>query len=399
MSLITRVILHLDLDAFFCAVEEQRDPTLKGLPFAVGGKPDKRGVVASCSYAARKFGVHSAMPMATAVRLCPELIIISHHFSDYRIVSKQVMEKLNQLTPLVEQISIDEAFLDVTGIQSTPRAIAKKLQAEINHDLDLSCSLGVATNKFVAKTANNIGKRQASKQTNQPPNAILVIEPGNEAGFLAPLQINELWGVGPKTADKLRAMNIHTIGDLAKRTESEMQRRFGKIGIDITRRAKGIDDRAVTPEHDAKSISKEITFSIDTNNADNLTQTIRHLSEGVGRQVRKSKLQGRTVTIKLRWGDFTTLSRQITLPQPIDQDREIFDTAIQIFERIWRQNRPIRLIGVGISGFDTQAKQLSLWETTETKQNQQLQSTLDDLRDRFGDTMIKRGSDLKLDEK
>lgn len=394
-----RVILHLDLDAFFCAVEEQRDSSLIGMPFAVGGQPDKRGVVASCSYPARKFGVRSAMPMITAVRLCPELIIVPHHFSDYRTVSKQVMAKLHQLTPFVEQISIDEAFLDVTGIRGIPRSIAQNLQGEINQDLNLPCSLGVATSKLIAKTANNIGKRQASKSTHQPPNAIKVIEAGSEADFLAPLSIDELWGVGAKTAEKLRAMQIHTIGDLAQCSPDEMRTRFGKIGVDIVHRARGIDNRSVTPDHDAKSISKEITFSTDTNNADQLRHTIRRLSEGVGRQVRKSKLQGKTVSIKLRWEDFTTLSRQTTLAQPIDQDREIFDTAMQIFERVWTHNRPIRLIGVGISGFDAPAKQLSLWESAESKQNQQLQSTLDDLRDRFGDSMIKRGSDLTRDEK
>jgi nucleotidyltransferase/DNA polymerase involved in DNA repair len=212
--MVHRKILHLDLDAFFCAVEEQRDPTLRGKAFAVGGRPDARGVVASCSYPARKFGVRSAMPMIQAKRLCPELIIVSWNHGDYRAVSKKVMALLHDLTPLVEPLSIDEAFLDVSDIPGDPEAIARRVQSGIRADLDLPSSLGVATNKLVAKIANNIGK--SSAKTESYPNAITVVAPGQEAAFLAPLPTRELWGVGPKTAERLTRLGLKTIGDIAQ---------------------------------------------------------------------------------------------------------------------------------------------------------------------------------------
>src|SRR5690606_6228694 len=256
-----RTILHLDLDAFFCAVEEQRNPALRGKPFAVGGRPDSRGVVSSCSYPARRFGIHSAMPMARAIRLCPDLIIIEPHFGEYRRASREVMARLGALTPLVEQISIDDAFLAVTGLPGTPPAIAQGLQATIRDELGLPCSFGVATNKLVAKIANNVGK--ASAKGDGPPNAIHVVPPGEEAAFLAPLPIEELWGVGPKTAARLRQLGVQTIGDLARWPERELARMFGKHGADLARRARGIDERPVETEHETKSVSKEITFARD----------------------------------------------------------------------------------------------------------------------------------------
>ena len=249
----TRTILHLDLDAFFCAVEEQHNKALVGKPFAVGGDPQKRGVVASCSYAARKFGVRSAMPMARAVRLCPDLIVVSRHMGDYSAMSRKVMAILHRLTPLVEQLSIDEAFLDVTGLPGDGEQIARQLQARIRDELDLPASLGVASNKLIAKIANNIGK--ASATGDGPPNAINVIAPGAEAAFLAPLPVRELWGVGPKTAQRLRQMNVETIGDLTRWSERDLAMRFGKLGHDLARRAMGIDNRPVQTEHETKSVS------------------------------------------------------------------------------------------------------------------------------------------------
>jgi len=390
-----RVILHLDLDAFFCAVEEQRDSSLRGKAFAVGGRPDQRGVVASCSYPARVYGVRSAMPMAQAVRRCPELIIISQHFGDYRHYSREVMARLNNLTPLVEQLSIDEAFMDVTGIRGTPHEIAGRIQAQINTELNLPCSLGVATNKLVAKIANNIGKAQSRGAS--PPNAIKVVPPGKEAAFLAPLPITELWGVGPKTADKLRLMGIDTIGDIARWSAEDLARRFGKHGTDLSKRARGQDLRPVEPEHDTKSVSKETTFSQDTNDRDVLIATLRRLSDGVGRRLRRDNLTGRTITIKLRWSDFTTITRQHTLDHPIRTDDDIFGAAVRIFDEYWPKGRPVRLIGVGISGFDEQPHQLSLFDKPKPPTDDRLQSTLDTLRDRFGDSAIKRGSDLQGD--
>ncbi len=392
----TRTILHLDLDAFFCAVEEQRNPKLRGQIFAVGGQPNQRGVVSSCSYPARRFGIHSAMPMSQAVKLYPNLIIVPGHHDAYSEVSHQVMDRLNQITPLIEQISIDEAFLDVTPLDG--ESLAKRLQTMINEELHLPCSFGVASNKLVAKIANNVGKSRKGKDA--PPNAIQVVPPGEEAAFLAPLPINELWGVGPKTAERLRSLGIKTIGDLADWRETDLVLMFGKHGADLGCEARGIDDRPVESERDTKSISREVTFTRDITDLDSLRRTIRQLSEGVGWRVRKEKLRGTTVKVKIRWADFTTLSRQQTLPQATDDDDEIEKLAQSLFRAAWTPGQAVRLIGVGVSGFDDADQQLSLWqdetaELTDKENKKRLQTTLDDLRDRFGEDIIKRGSDLR----
>lgn len=387
-----RKILHLDLDAFFCAVEEQRDPALRGRPFAVGGRPDQRGVVASCSYAARRFGIHSAMPMARAVRLCPALIIVPSRYGAYQAVSKKVMAILRHLTPLVEQLSIDEAFLDVTELPDPAETIARRLQATIRDTLGLPCSLGVATNKLVAKIANNIGK--ASARAGGTPNAVTVVPPGQEAAFLAPLPVKELWGVGPKTGARLQKLGLHTIGDIAGWSEADLARRFGKLGHDLSKRAKGIDTRPVETEHEAKSVSQETTFATDISNEETLKHTLRRLSEQVGRRLRKSGLSGNTVKLKIRWSDFTTLTRQVTLPNPTHLDSEIYAAVEQLFEQVWPPGQRVRLLGVGLSNFDTPARQLGLWDT-HYQTDRRLQSTLDELKDRFGSKAVQRGSQLK----
>ena len=389
---VSRKILHLDLDAFFCAVEEKRDPALRGQPFAVGGDPDRRGVVASCSYAARQFGVHSAMPMTQAIKLCPDLIIVPARRPAYQAASRQVMAVLHHLTPLVEQLSIDEAFLDVSDLPEPAAVIARRLQTAINADPGLSCSLGVASNKLVAKIANNIGK--AAVRSGRSPNSIKVIPPGQEAAFLAPLPATELWGVGPKTAERLAHLGLYTIGDIAHRPEAELVRHFGKHGRDLALRAKGLDDRPVEIEHETKSVSQETTFTTDVNEAALLRHTLRDQSEQVGRRLRQKQLSGITVKIKLRWADFTTLTRQMTLDRPTNLDHEIFTAALQLFEKTWTPGKRVRLVGVGVSGFETDAYQLGLWDSG-TEPDQRLQTTLDELRDRFGEQAIRRGSNLK----
>lgn len=387
-----RKILHLDLDAFFCAVEEQRDPSLRGKPIAVGGRPETRGVVASCSYAARQFGLRSAMPMARAVTLCPNLIIVPSRHNVYGAVSGQVMARLHYLTPLVEQLSIDEAFLDVSELPEPAEMVARRLQTTINTELNLPCSLGVATNKLIAKIANNVGK--ASAHGNETPNTVTVVAPGQEATFLAPLPVEELWGVGPKTAERLARLGVQTIGQLARWSEIELVRHFGKHGHDLARHARGLDDRPVETEHQAKSISQEITFARDISDGTALRQTLRRLSEQVGHRLRQKNLSGTTVKIKLRWADFTTLTRQVTLDQPTDLDREIFATAQQLFEQTWPPGKRVRLVGIGVSGFETSAYQLGLWDT-QVEQDRHLQTTLDELRERFGAQAVRRGSQLK----
>lgn len=387
-----RKILHLDLDAFFCAVEEQLDPSLKGVAFAVGGQPDQRGVVASCSYPARKFGVRSALPMSQAVRLCPNLIIRPSNFKAYREASGKVMECLHNLTPFVEQISIDEAFLDVSMLPDSAETIARRLQAQINTELELPCSLGVASNKLVAKIANNVGKDRAGKD--KPPNAIMVIPPGQEAAFLAPLPVRELWGVGPKTAESLAKFGIRTIGDIARYPEAKLARQFGKNGEDLSRHARGIDNRPVETESETKSVSKETTFNHDLRDAEQLQRTLRSLADGVGRQLRKEGLSGRTVKIKLRWSDFTTLTRQTTLPHPTHHDTEIYEATLDLFKKAWPKGRPVRLLGVGVSGFEGGEYQPGLWDAPPKPEDTRLESVLDQLRDRFGERIVRRGSDL-----
>ncbi len=389
-----RTILHIDLDAFFCAVEERLNPSLRGKAFAVGGQPDHRGVVASCSYAARQFGIHSAMPMMQAVRRCPDLIIVPSNFKAYSPASREVMARLNAVTPLVEQISIDEAFMDVTGHPQAGLPLAQALQATINRELELPCSLGVASNKLVAKIANNMGKSEAGRGDHAP-NAIKVIKPGDEAAFLAPLPIRELWGVGPKTAERLQQMGIQTIGDVARRSEAELSRLFGKSGVDLWHHSRGIDDRPIETERESKSISRETTYDVDVADPAMLRQTLRELTDGVGWRLRRSGLCGNTVKIKLRWSDFTTLTRQVSFTQPIDQDNEIFEAALDLFNKTWIRGRHVRLIGVGVSGLEETRRQLGLFDAPAKQEDRRLQSTLDELRDRFGESIIKRGGDVR----
>jgi DNA polymerase-4 len=390
-----RTILHLDLDAFFCAVEEQRYPALRGRAFAVGGRPEQRGVVASCSYAARAFGVRSAMPMGQAVRLCPELEIVPNRHGDYRKVSRQVMALLRAVTPLVEPISIDEAFLDVSALDRPGVEVARQLQKRIRDKLGLPCSLGVATNKLVAKIATDVGKAGATG--GGPPNAIQVVPPGQEAAFLAPLPARALWGVGPKTAERLAALGMRTIGDIARWPPDDLIRRFGRHGADLARRAQGIDTRPIVTERETKSISREVTFARDVRDRDELVGSLERFAASLSKTLRRKHLLGRTVKIKLRWADFTTLTRQSTLGQPTDQAAALYEAGVRLFEENWPEGRPVRLIGLGVSNL-TEKRQLGLWDDrTEDAADPALREALKALRARFGEDIVQQGSDL-LDE-
>jgi DNA polymerase IV len=383
-----RTILHLDLDAFFCAVEENLNPELRGKPFAVGGRPEERGVVSSCSYAARKFGVRSAMPMSRALRLCPGLLVIPGRHRRYSEASKQVMERLGKLTPLLEQISIDEAFLDISDLLEPPERVARGLQTGIRDELGLPSSIGIASNKLVAKIATEVGKKAA--KGDKPPFALTVVPPGQEAAFLSPLPADMLWGVGPKTAARLNELGIHTIGDIARWPEVELVRLFGESGRDMARHAKGLDDRPVVTEREIKSISQEITFSRDIRDDKSLEKTLVELSAEVGRRLRRNELAGTTVKLKIRWPDFTTLTRQVTLPSTTDQDQEIAETALKLLQKVRKPGQAVRLIGVGVSGLGRPMRQLELWETGSEKERA-LEKTLDALREKYGDNVIKRG--------
>jgi DNA polymerase-4 len=390
-----RTILHLDLDAFFCSVEETRDPNLRGKAFAVGGKPDERGVVASCSYAARKMGVRSAMPMSRALGLCPGLIIVPGHHRRYGEVSKQVMEILRDTTGLVEQISIDEAFLDISDIQDEPERIARGLQASIRDELHLSSSIGIAPNKLVAKIATEVGKALALKRIKaqgltEPPNAVTVVPHGEEAAFLGPLPADMLWGVGPKTFQRLSDLGIHTIGDIAKWPEKELSRLFGENGRDLSRHAKGIDNRPIVTERETKSISQEVTFSVDVRDDKVLQKTIREQSARVASQLRKNELAGSTIKLKIRWPDFTTLTRQITLGHRTDQEDEIANSALELMKSVRKTNQAVRLIGVGVSGLGQPIRQLGLWDMEEEK-SRKLQEAVDALHEKYGREILHRG--------
>jgi len=384
----SRKIIHLDLDAFFCAVEELHDPTLRGKPFAVGGRPEARGVVSSCSYAARRLGVHSAMPMSRALRLCAGLLVVPPRHHVYGEVSAQVMDRLSQITPLLEQVSIDEAFLDVSDLPEPGENLARHLQEQIRKELDLPCSLGVATNKLVAKIATDVGKKATRGDT--PPCAITVVPAGQEAAFLDPLPADMLWGVGPKTAAKLAELGIHTIGDIARWPADDLIQRFGENGRELSRHARGLDDRPVVTEHAVKSISQEVTFARDVRDDKVLESTLRELSAQVGRHLRRADLAGATVKIKIRWPDFTTLTRQVTLPQPSDQDEEIAVTALDLLAKVRPKGKAVRLIGVGVTGLGAPLRQLELWGQ-EAEKGRKLQRAIDELQERFGNEAIQRG--------
>ena len=390
-----RTILHLDLDAFYCAVEETRDPSLRGKAFAVGGRPDERGVVASCSYAARKMGVRSAMPMGQALRLCPGLIIVSGRHRIYSEVSKKVMEILGTMTGLVEQISIDEAFLDISDIRDDLERLARGLQARIRDELHLPCSIGIASNKLVAKIATEVGKALALKRIKaqglaEPPNAVTVVPSGEEAAFLSPLPADMLWGVGPKTSKRLGELGIHTIGDIAKWPESELIRLFGENGRDLSRHAKGIDNRPIVTERETKSISQEVTFSVDVHDDRVLEKTLREQSAEVARQLRKENLAGRTIKLKIRWPDFTTLTRQTTLKNPTDLEGEIAGAAINLMKSVRAATQAVRLIGVGVSGLGQPIRQLGLWDLEDEK-SQRLQEAVDALQEKYGRNVVHKG--------
>jgi DNA polymerase-4 len=403
-----RTIIHVDLDAFFCAVEEQRDPSLKGKAFAVGGSPDGRGVVASCSYAARAFGVRSAMSMATAIRMCPDLQVVSVRHGEYSLVSKKVMALLRTWTEQLQQISIDEAFLDVTPLASRERLgydIARDIQDHVLRDLGLSCSIGVASNKLVAKIATDYGKVMVGKK--HSPRAICVVPPGDEAIFLAPLPVSALWGVGPKTGQRLADMGIATIGDLASWPERDLMNRFGRHGYELSQHAKGIDKRDIVIERESKSVSSETTFIQDVEEWELLQTTLAEQAESVAKQLGKHHLQGATVKIKLRWSDFTTVTRQMTLPAPTAQGEVIEKAAIELLRQVWKDSRPIRLIGVGCANFSP-IRQLSLWDAveeeappipmsvidpTKEKKQERLKNALASIDAQYGGPKVRLGSE------
>ncbi len=355
-----RQIIHADFDAFYASVEQLDNPGLRGRPVVVGGSPEDRGVVASASYEARRFGVRSAMPMRTALRLCPDAVRTPANFSRYREVSRRVRAIFREYTPLVEPLSLDEAYLDVTALVATGRDavdIALQLKRRVKEELGLAISVGVATSKSVAKIASDFDK----------PDGFTVVPPGTERDFLAPLPVGRLWGVGPKTVERLNAEGIHTVGDLASQTDEWFTRMFGRTGSRIRSLALGDDDSAVVVERETKSISSESTFTQDTGDRDELLEMVSRLSQDVARGLSESALRGRTVKLKLRLADFTTLTRQKTLSEPVDSAEEIARTAGALLDAALSQERKFRLVGVGVSGFDGRRDKQIQPETVQLK--------------------------------
>jgi DNA polymerase-4 len=389
-----RTILHLDLDAFFCAVEELRNPALKGKPFAVAGKANERGVVSSASYPARKFGVRNAMPTSQAIRLCPKLIVVPASHGVYGEYSQQVMALLRDYGDQLEQLSVDEAFMDVTGLTDDALALALEIQRRIRDEIRLPASIGVATSKLVAKMASGQAK----------PNGVLVIGPGKEAEFLAPMPAGELWGIGKATAARLEQLGITTIGDLQMATPGYLRRVFHNHAESVIKRANGVDDSPVQSDREIRSISEERTFSRDVSDPDVLRKMLLALSDEVAARLRTNDLHARTVHLKLRWHDFYTITRQTTLGQPTQLGDEIFAAVEPLWIAAWLERGgvdarnagrtrgdPIRLIGVGVSGFG-EGQQLGLFDDKDRDEKLALAKTLDELRKQYGKPVVHRAS-------
>jgi DNA polymerase IV len=349
---LVRHILHADLDAFYASVEQMDRPELRGKPVLVGGSPQVRGVVATASYEARKYGVHSAMPMATAVRHCPQGIIVRLRFDRYREVSRQVMDIFHDLTDLVEPLSLDEAYLDVTQVVEAgqpPLAVALQLKRRVREEIGLAVSVGVSTCKSVAKIASDL----------QKPDGLVVVPPGEELTFLAPLSVGKLTGIGPKTADWLSKEGIETIGQLAAQPFEWFLHRFGKRAASVWARAQGQDQEPVHTQRATKSVSAENTFPTDLSNPSDLYQELAQLSSKVARHLEQKGLQGKTVTMKIRLADFTTFTRQTTLPALTRSETIILETSWRLLSAELAPGRAFRLLGVGVSTFGEE-QQLAL---------------------------------------
>lgn len=374
-------ILHVDLDAFFAAVEQRDRPELRGKPVAVGGGgANDRGVVSAASYEARRYGVHSAMPLRTAARLCPGLVFVPVDGRKYSAVSREVMAILRRFTPAVEQISIDEAFLDVAGsegLHGPPTAMARSIKAVIRDELRLTASVGVATTKLVAKVASDLEK----------PDGLVLVAPGTEAAFLAPLPISRLWGVGEKTAGRLAEFGVRTIGDLAALPDDLLARRFGRQGPVLALRARGIDPSPVSSADPARSISHEHTFHVDTADPEILERTLLSLSEGVAGRLRAGGVKARTIAVKVRDSSFTTVSRQRTLPEATDQTEVVFAAARELARPQLRGVR-VRLLGVAASHLGEDG-QMALFSADDQRRRRATEAA-DAIRRRYGSKAIRR---------
>jgi len=385
-----RRIIHADLDAFFVSVEQVFDPSLKGKPVIVGGHPEGRGVVASASYEARAFGVRSAMPVATAKRLCPGAIFITGNFARYRDASRKFMAILADFSPFLEPGGLDEAYLDATGFESLYGSMYNMgvlIKKRVRDELGLPVSLGIASSKIVAKIASAASK----------PDGLLEIEDGKEAAFLAPLPVSKMPGVGKKTESVFLSLGIKTIGDIAGAPEDRLTSSLGMHGFHLRNFAKGLDDRPVETRGEAKSMSRETTFATDTLDREFLNATLYHLTERVGADLRSHEKLARSVTLKLRYTDFTTVTRSQTFKQAIDGNQDIFETGKKLLaQTLNARKQPVRLIGIAVSGFVPVVRQLDMLDG-KTARLAELNRTVDRIRARYGFDAIKTGRTVELE--
>ena len=385
----TKKILHIDMDAFYASVEQHDNPALKGLPVIVGGDPEKRGVVSAASYEARVYGVHSAMPSSQARRLCPQGNFLPVRMHRYREVSGEIFRILREYTPLVEPLSLDESFLDVTGSEKLfgpVLQIAKEVKRRILETTGLTASAGIAPNKFLAKIASDFKK----------PDGLVEIKPDEVREFLRELPISKLWGVGKATEEVLKGMGILKVGQLALFPAEKIERKLGKFGLELMALARGEDERPVSPDADAKSISQEETFTPDLETPDQMKKILLDQAEQVGWELRKQKLKGSTVTVKVRYPDFTLVTRSLTLPIPTDQGIEIYQTAMKLLPRTEALQRRARLLGVGISNLlhRDDPEQYLLFDSRRQKTERSVQA-MDRIWEKFGPEAIKRASLLE----
>ena len=380
----SRLIVHLDMDAFYASVEVLDDPSLKGRPVIVGGD-FRRGVVSAASYEARAFGVHSAQPIATARRLCPQGVFLPVRMARYQEISKNIFSFFYYFTPLVEPLSIDEAFLDITAstrLFGPPEAMARRIKALIRENTGLSLSAGLAPNKFLAKIASDL----------QKPDGLTVVPPDGIQAFLDPLPINRLWGVGEATRKALAGFNVITIGDLGRLPLSLLEKKFGEHGRRLHELARGIDDREVQTDREIKSVGQEETFDTDLLDLDVLKKSLLSLAQRVTRRMRRSDFAGRTITLKVKYQDFRQITRSLTLPVATDDGRIVYRQACGLLDKTEAGRRPIRLLGISVSHPDSpyQGQQLSIFDSEgHPKAANHINRALDVIHEKFGSQAVR----------
>lgn len=380
-------VLHVDMDAFFVSVELLAHPELRGLPVVVGGQPDQRGVVSAASYEARRYGIHSAMPLRTAGRLCPHAVFLNGHHKLYAEWSDRITAILAKYSPVVEMVSIDEAYLDLAGterLQGPPLAAAHGLLREIQGTTQLPCSAGLATTRLVAKVASDQAK----------PCGLLWVPPGGEAAFLAPLGVRKIPGIGKVTEAALKSLGIETVGQLAGLSQEKLEEVFGQWGTALYRKARGEDSFEFFVDAEPKSISHNHTFGYDTDNPAALATTLSHLSQKAAKRLRDAGLETRTLTLTIRYGDFRTITRSKTLAEPTNLDAAIQSTMKHLFDQHWDRRKKVRLLGVELASLSHGARQLDLLDSDRREKLERLARATDRLRDRFGFSKVQFGGSL-----